>query len=116
MLDDFYALSLSERWLYVLLIGLGVGLVLGIFMRRESIHRKAIYGGTPAELFHYLACSTMAGLIPVIFIALFAELNFLRIVGSGIIFSLSTLGLLLIFAFFEPQAGEIEIKPVRELD
>jgi len=116
MLDDFYALPLWERWIYVLIVGLIVGLVLGIFMRRESIHRKPIYGGTPAEILHYLACSTMSGLIPVVFIALFAELNFFRIAGSAIIFSLSTLGLLMIFAFFEQQTGVVEAVSVRKLD
>ena len=108
--------DINERWLYVLLIGLVIGLVLGVFMRRESAKRKPIYGGVPAEFFHYIACSTMSGLVPVIFVALFAEMPFLRIAGSGISFSLSTLILLMIFAFFENGKEPTDLKPIIHLD
>jgi hypothetical protein len=116
MLSDYYDLPVNERWVYVILIGLVIGLVLGIFLRRESIKRKPVYGGMSAQLFHYLACSTMAGLIPVIFIALFSKLHILRVIATGASFSLSTLLLLLVFAVFESQAKPVEVKPVRELD
>lgn len=116
MLDDFYNLPLSERWLYVLAIGLVVGLVLGVFMRRESLRRKPVHGGVFAHLFHYLAASTIAGFIPVIFIALISEMNFFRIVGSGLIFQTATLTLVMLHGFFESQAGYVEVKPARELD
>ena len=117
MLEGLYGdMTTGERWLAVLAIGLVVGLVLGIFMRRESIKRQPIHGGPPAQLFHYLAASTISGMIPVIFIALFSELNILRIAGSGIIFSASTLILLMFYGFFENQAGYVEVKPARELD
>ena len=117
MLDGLYGdMSIGERWIAVLAIGLAVGLVLGIFMRRESIKRQPIHGGMPAQLFHYLAASTISGMVPVIFIALFSELNFFRIAGSGIIFSASTLILLTVYGFFENQAGYVEVTPARELD
>lgn len=98
---------MTEAWSQVLAAGLVVGLALGILMQRESKKRKKIYGGLPAEIFHYLACSTMSGLVPVIFIALFSGLNFFRIVGSGLSFSVSTMLLLLVYGFFENQAGPV---------
>lgn len=59
---------MTEEWMQVLAAGLVVGLALGYFMQRESCKRKKIHGGAAAELFHYLASSTISGLIPVIFI------------------------------------------------
>ena len=62
MLDGLYGdMSVGERWIAVLAIGLVVGLVLGIFMRRESIKRQPVHGGVLAEFFHYLAGSTIFG-------------------------------------------------------
>ncbi|MCL4877296.1 MAG: hypothetical protein KJ064_11595 [Anaerolineae bacterium] len=98
---------MTEEWMQVLAAGLVVGLALGFFMQRESRRRKKIYGGFPAEIFHYLASSTISGLIPVIFIALFAGLNFWRIVGSGLSFSITTFLLLLIYGFFENRVGPV---------
>lgn len=98
---------MTDEWMQVLAAGLVVGLALGFFMQRESRKRKKIYGGFLAEVFHYLASSTMAGLVPVIFIALFSGLNFGRVVGSGLTFSISTMLLLLVYGFFENQVGPV---------
>ncbi|MBZ0306199.1 MAG: hypothetical protein K8I82_09040 [Anaerolineae bacterium] len=98
---------MTEEWMQVLAAGLVVGLVLGYFMQRESRKRKKIHGGPVAEIFHYLASSTISGLVPVIFIALFTGLNFWRIVGSGLSFSITTFLLLLVYAFFENQVGPV---------
>ena len=117
MLKDLYgAETLDERWMYVIATGIVVGLILGIFMRRESQKRQPVRGGMGAEFFHYLAASGISGLVPAIFIALFSELNFLRIVGTGLIFQAITLSMLVMYSVFESQAPPVEEKFIRELD
>jgi hypothetical protein len=95
---------MTEEWMQVIAAGLVVGLALGYFMQRESRKRQQIYGGLPAEFFHYLASAAISGLIPAIFIAIFSGLPILRIIATGMSFSLTSFLMLLLYAVFESQA------------
>ena len=112
MLDSYYDLSVEERMVWVILIGVGIGLLLGIFMRRASAERLPVHGGFAAQFFHYLASSTISALIPVIFLAIFSKLNVPRVVLSGLIFSLSTWVFLFSYAIFEKQANYVVVDQI----
>lgn len=111
---DFLPDNVNERMLTVILISFVAGLFLGYFMWRTSNQRKKVNGGTPAQVFHYLACSTFSILIPAIFFAILSELPILRVIGTGMTFSLSTWIFLFGYAAFEPRI--VETKPKIELD
>lgn len=109
-------LSLNERWLLAVVIGLAFGLFFGIFMRAESIKRKPIYGGAGAHLFHYLAATILSGLIPMIIAAIILHLPILRIMATGLSFSLANFIFLTSYGFFESRAEYVEVEPQRALD
>lgn len=101
MLDDFYDMPINERWLILWFVGLGVGLIFGIWMHRISLRREPVQGGFPALLFHYLAGSAITALIPFIIIGLIGGLNFVRLVLAGLGFSALSWVFLILYATFE---------------
>src|SRR5688500_13946872 len=111
-MGDWY----TEEVLRVIAIGIVIGLALGVLMQRASKIRLPVRGGAAAEVFHYLASSTFAALIPVIFIAIFSGLHFGRVSLSGITFSISTWVFLFLYGYFESQVAVTETGPKIELD
>ena len=116
MLDDYYDLSLTERWFIVLGLALLIGLFLGIFMHRESQRRQPIYGGPGARLFNYLATAAFSGLIPGIILGIISDLHFTRIMAFGLTMAAINFVCLSAYGFFESQANVVDLKPKRELD
>lgn len=115
-MDWYFDLPLSERWWVALAITLGVGLILGIFMSRESRRRQPIHGGLGALFFHYLGSSAVSAVIPGVIIGLLSGLNFFRLMALGLSCLAICLTNLLIYGAFESQAPVVELKPKRELD
>src|SRR5260221_5549540 len=57
------------NWVYTLLIGGVIGLILGYFVARKSAAEKPIRGGTLASIFHYLGASAFVSVAPTVLIA-----------------------------------------------
>ena len=57
------------NWVYTLLIGGVIGLILGYFVARKSAAEKPILGGIVADLFHYLGASAFVAVAPTVLIA-----------------------------------------------
>lgn len=51
-------------FLLPMLIGLTLGLIAGVFAVRTSTRRDAVYGGLPAQVFHYLGASLFIAAVP----------------------------------------------------
>lgn len=92
-------------WLIALLIGVGVGLLLGIKIAHDSNARQPVLGGIPAQLFHYLACAGLSGMLPFIIAGIVVGLSFLALFGTAIGFLVLTGIFLLAYAGFESGTG-----------
>lgn len=112
MPDEFF----SDEYFRSFIIGLGISLVLGIFMSMESAKRQPIYGGLPAVFFHYLSSSTMSALIPLIFVGLVNRLYIIQMISLGLLSLAITWVFLLLYAVFESQVDMSQIQQERELD
>ncbi|MGQ9910341.1 MAG: hypothetical protein ACUVS2_16060 [Candidatus Flexifilum sp.] len=87
-----------------LLIGGALGIVFGYFMARRSAREHTIYGGPVARALNYLGAAVF-GAMPAS--ALFTVLTgggFIRAVLVGIILSLISLGIFVLFALVEQPA------------
>ena len=93
------------NWVYALLIGGVIGLILGYFVARKSAAEKPIRGGMLASLFHYLGASAFVSVAPTVLIAaVIYRLGFAR----DLILAIGMLAIsavcLLIHAAFEVQS------------
>ncbi len=92
------------NWVYTLLIGAVIGLILGYFVARKSAAEKPIRGGTLASIFHYLGASAFVSVAPTVLIAaVIYRLGFAR--DLILVFGLLAISAvcLLIHAAFEVQ-------------
>jgi hypothetical protein len=92
-------------WLVTLVIGGVFGLIVGIFIARESAVRKPIKGGPLANGFHYLGSSAFVAAAPTVLIGvIFFRLPFL----SSITLAFGLLALvvicLVVYGVFEVRA------------
>jgi len=115
-MEEFLSRPDDEKWFTIWLIAIAIGLVMGYFLRQESIKRKPIHGGMVAQLFHYIAATMICSIIPWAIIGLLGGLHLAWLFPVGITFPLSTLALLMVYGIFESQADVVEVAPVRELD
>lgn len=107
---------MTDTYFTVMLIGSIVGLIFGVFLSQESVRRMPVRGGMMAHVFHYLAASTVATILPMVIIGLLSGLKILQLISMGILFSIGTAIFLFAYAFFEGQVQYEEVKPVRQLD
>ncbi len=93
------------EWVIAVLIGVAIGLVIGVKIARDSNARQPVLGGVPAQVFHYLACAGLTGMLPFIIAGIVVGLSFLALFGTALGFLALTGVFLLVHAGFEAGAG-----------
>jgi hypothetical protein len=93
-----------SNWIIAIIIGEAVGLVIGIKIARDSNTKEPVQGGPLAQVFHYLACAGLTGMLPFIITGLIVGLSFPKLFGTAIGFLLVTAIFLLVHATFERSA------------
>lgn len=88
-------------WLIAVLIGAALGLVIGIKIARDSHAKQPVMGSLLAQVFHYLACAGLTGMVPFIITGIIVGLPFVRLFGTAVGFLALTAAFLLIHATFE---------------
>lgn len=102
-------------WSTAVLIGLACGAVIGLYLRQQSLKEKKIYGGLPAEIFHYLSCAMVGSMTPFIIAAIVNGIAFLTMFGTAVGFLVLGAAMVVVYGVFESQAPEPQaLKP--ELD
>lgn len=95
-----------ENWYVPILIGAVVGVIAGWFVAKRSAKQDPIYGGSTARLFHYLGAAVFASMpLSSIFTILMGG-GFVRAVLTGIVISVISYVLLLIFSAIEQPARQ----------
>jgi hypothetical protein len=90
-----------ENWLIAVLIGAALGLLFGIKIARDSNKKQPVHGGVLAQVFHYLACSGLGGMLPFIIAGVIVGLPFLALLGTAVGFLILTGVSLVVYATFE---------------
>lgn len=93
-------------WMLAVVIGAGVGLLLGVKIARDSHADHPVMGGPLAQVFHYLACVGLTGMLPFIITGIIVGLHFLELFGTALSFLAFTALMLLIYAAIEQNAPE----------
>jgi ABC-type Fe3+ transport system permease subunit len=91
-------------WLIAVLIGIVLGLVLGVRIARESNAKQPVHGGMLAQVFHYLACAGLSGMLPFIIAGIVVGLPFVQLFGTAVGFLTLTALFLLVHAGTERAA------------
>lgn len=103
-----------QNWMIAWGIGLGLGLLIGVFAARDSIKEKSIQGGTLAKVFHYLATSLIVSGAPTALLVtiFYGEGGFIRrllTVLGVILTNLAVAGVFLVlYAAIEVKTAEAE--------
>jgi hypothetical protein len=92
-------------WLLAVLIGAACGLVIGVKIARDSHQKQPVQGGLLAQVFHYLACAGLTGMLPYIIAGIIVGLPFLKLFGTALGFLAVTAAFLLVYATFENPRG-----------
>jgi len=87
-----------SEWLIAILIGAAIGLALGVKIARDSNAKQPVRGGALAQVFHYLACAGLSGMLPFIITGIIVGLPFLKLFGTAVGFLAITGAFLLIHA------------------
>lgn len=90
-----------ENWLIAVLIGAALGLLLGIKIARDSNKKQPVRGGLLAQVFHYIACSGLSGMLPFVIAGIIIGLPFLALFGTAVGFLVLTGVSLLVYATFD---------------
>ena len=85
-------------------IGLALGVVCSFYVRRKSILEEKIYGGTSAQIFHYLGVLGFCMTLPTVICANILRTGFLPSVVLGFGCVILAFLCLLIFAVIEQPA------------
>mgnify|MGYP005850078143 CR=1 FL=1 len=93
------------EWVIAVLIGVVIGLVIGVKIARDSNARQPVRGGVLAQVFHYLACAGLTGMLPFIITGIVVGLSFLALFGTAVGFLALTGLFLLAHAGFERTGG-----------
>ncbi len=93
------------EWVIAVLIGATIGLVIGVKIARDSNARQPVRGGVLAQVFHYLACAGLTGMLPFIITGIVVGLSFLALFGTAVGFLALTGVFLLAHAGFERTGG-----------
>lgn len=99
--------------LTVFAIGAICGLLIGVYISRQSLEEKAVQGGMPAKIVHYLACSALSSTTPTVIISIITGLAFVSMFQIALSFFISGAILITIYGFIESQAPvpTEELKP-----
>ena len=95
-------------------IGLGLGVVFSIYVRRKSILEEKIYGGIMSEVFHYLGVLGFCMTLPTVISATILRSGFLPSVALGFGCVILAFLCLLVFAVIE-QPARAGITPKEEV-
>ncbi len=95
-------------------IGLGLGVVFSIYVRRKSILEAEIYGGALAQVFHYLGVLGFCMTLPTVISATILRSGFLPSVALGFCCVGLAFLCLLAFAVIE-QPARARIAPEEEV-
>ncbi len=91
-------------WLIAVLIGVVLGLALGVKIARDSNAEQPVRGGMLAQVFHYLACAGLSGMLPFIIAGIIVGLPFVKLFGTALGFLALTAVFLLVHAGTERTA------------
>ena len=86
------------------IIGLALGVVFSFYVRRKSILEEKIYGGTLAQVFHYLGVLGFCMTLPTVISAGILRSGFLPSVALGFACIIAAFLCLVIFAAIEQPA------------
>lgn len=89
-----------------LLIGVGVGTVLSLFVAPRSLKEKPLYGGLPSQVFHYLGVLGFCSTVPTVITTVILHEGFLRAVLLALSLSAFSFVTLVIHAAFEKPASD----------
>ncbi|MCS7070828.1 MAG: hypothetical protein NZM00_04930 [Anaerolinea sp.] len=87
-----------------LLIGSLLGIVFGYFMARRSAKEQRIYGGALAHALNYLGAAVFGAMPASALLTVLTGGGFVRAVLIGIVLSLISLGIFVLFALVERPA------------
>jgi len=88
-----------------------LGLVLGAGVARSSNSREAILSGSPATLFHYLACCILSVItLTILGSIFFVEMSLLSVVLLAVGMIVLALVLIMIYAVFEKPAIDQQVQ------
>ena len=93
-----------------LIAGLILGGIFSIYVTRQSLGEEIIYGGAPAQIFHYLGVLGFCMTLPTILAALLVHGGFALAFPLGIGCVIAAFAALLIFAAVERPA-RARVKP-----
>ena len=87
----------------VFVIAFGIGLVIGLYIDRQSRQDQAVPGDMPAAALHYLACSALSSTTPAVVTALILGLPFVQMVGTAFSFFVIGAALLVLYGIRAAQ-------------
>lgn len=87
-----------------LLIGLVLGGLLSLYVAPRSLREEKVYGGVPAQIFHYLGVLGFCMTLPTVLAAVFMHSGFLPSVALGFGCVGAAFIALLVFAVLEHPA------------
>ena len=93
-----------DRALIALLIGIVCAAVFGYYIAQKSSRQQKIYGGTAAQVFHYIGAAGVAGILPVILVSLILGQGFRGAFPLAVGFLATSLAALLLYAIVERAA------------
>lgn len=97
-----------------LLVGLIIGGLLAIYVIRRSLREEKVYGGVPAQIFHFLGALGFCMTLPTVLAALILGGGFGIAFPLGIGLVIASLIMLVIFAVVEHPARP-KITPEEEV-
>lgn len=95
-----------DRAQIAILIGLLSAVVLGYFTARSSARRKAIHGGTLAQILHYIGAGGVTGILPMVLAAIILGQGFELAFPMALSFMGTSLVALFLFALVEKPAHD----------
>lgn len=93
-----------DSFLTALAIGIGIGLIAGIFIARRSAREAPIYGGLPALALHYIGASLFVSALPSALTSLILGRGLLGALTAAFTCVIASLIAFLIFATVEAPA------------
>jgi hypothetical protein len=85
------------------LVGIICGLLIGVYVTRESFKEKKVQGGAEANALHYLGASLLSASTPSIIASVIGGLPFLQTFGVALTFFLLGGLALYAYAYFESK-------------
>jgi hypothetical protein len=94
----------NQEWLIAIVIGLALGALIAWRLAADSLKKRPLHGGRPAQIAHYLACLAVSASTPFILTGLIAGLPFVQIFGTALALVLSGAALVILTAALERPA------------